>query len=134
MTQPWGRFSISWVITVGNALMAFLYSNPALLVRRPNPASRSQSLVAYIEQLGPIWIISFGVSAVVLAASLVIRRYLPAAHSLSSAVWAGYSTAVLWTALTNDPKGPYLTSSLAVVITIINLMLVVGYVDYRDRE
>ncbi|MBC8091369.1 MAG: hypothetical protein H7Y15_05395 [Pseudonocardia sp.] len=80
--------------------LAYAYSQPALSVNPAIPVGGGRvSVVSYINALGPVWLVGFGITgALLIAALLLVPRLLAWAHVggvlvstvYSFALWAGF--------------------------------------------
>lgn len=104
-------------------LLAFAYSQPALsrstLPSLPtNSTSPGQiSIVSYIDSLGPIWLIGFGVTSLLLITALLLRPlWLRWAHvaalavstSFCFALWAGFAL--------SSPRPTIIAATLSIAV------------------
>jgi hypothetical protein len=84
-------------------------------------------VVAYINELGPIWVIAFGFSAGGLFLSLLLQRGRHLWHLVAGAVFMGYTTALFVGALGESPHGPVTYPVLAVLPIVGNFLLALSY-------
>lgn len=82
--------TIGYGIAYALITVAYIVAPPARIAR-PGVVS----IARYIDQLGPVWSLGFGVVAVGLIATLLLRRWQWLAHSVAAAVIAGYGAASL---------------------------------------
>jgi hypothetical protein len=122
------RATITWTSVWLNLVFSVAYQFPEKLVRRlPQPGEVRISIVQFIEQAGPVWIVGFGGAALAVGAAMIARRCLTAAHMLGGIVWAGYSAAVTFSIFASRPTGSILLPATAIAITIAHLALVDAY-------
>lgn len=111
-------------LALTHLLLAFAYSQPSLSRSTVSSAPTNPdtpghvSVVAYIDALGPTWLIGFGVTALLLIAALLLRPlWLRWAHAAALAVATSYSFA-LWAGFALSTSRPTIiasTLSIAVV-------------------
>ncbi len=115
-----GINTISFLSGVMYLWLAFSYLRPP--ARNP----KSVSIVAYIEQLGPVWVLVFGLTgATISILSCVPRmeRFLSGAHVSGVAVAAFYAACVAYGQLLSDPPRLSPTGVLAVGVAIGHVAL-----------
>jgi hypothetical protein len=126
--QPVRRTSVSALLLGVSAFLAVAYAVPGWAVSATLPPGR-RSVVAFLDQLGPIWTIAFGLTALLLLYGLRLRRHrvLVFAHLLGVTVTAWWFAALLIGALISDPTGPFVTSMLAFAVTVLHFWSVMDY-------
>jgi hypothetical protein len=122
------RTMASWILFSFQAIFAILHIFPSL-VYRAGTQGATTAVVAYINELGPFWIGAFGVTALGLGLSLIVKRerqtYLW--HLLSGAVFGGYSAALFVGAVGDTPHGPVTYPVLALLPVIGHFLLSLSY-------
>lgn len=100
-------------------LLAFAYSQPALSVAPPSPGQIRVSVVNYINNLGPVWLVAFGVTgAALITALLLAPRWLGPAHVGGVLVTSFYSIA-LWSGFVlSTPRPTIIAATLSVTLVL----------------
>lgn len=111
---------------------AVLHAFPALVYPRGN--ATTTRIVVYISQLGPVWVIAFGLTALVLAGLLTTGRGLHFAHLACAAVWVMYASSLWVGALGSDPRGTVFFPCLATTMVIVHVITASSYNDFYGRE
>lgn len=81
--------------------IGLLYLGPSQLVRRPLPPDQI-SVVVYIEQAGPYWVVGFVLSGLMLVAAAVRGKGFVVGHAAGVFVWLFYGGAILLGALVSS--------------------------------
>lgn len=111
------------------ALAAVLHSFPRLVSPgRPT----TMTVVVYIDSLGPVWVILFGVTALGLAVSLYRRQCMNWAHLSAAVVWVLYTSALIVGAWAT--KGAWFFPVVTAAIVFIHAKLASGYDDDASRS
>jgi hypothetical protein len=122
------RAIASWILFSFQGLFAVLHVFPPLAYRVGAKVSTA-SVVAYINELGPVWISAFGITALGLGLSLILRKghqtYLW--HLMSGAVFGGYTAALFVGAFGDSPHGPVTYPVLAALPVIGHFLLALSY-------
>lgn len=103
------------------------------LVYAPRTGRTTTRVVAYIQDLGPLWVLAFGVTSLLLAAALLRRRGVHYGHLACATVWVIYAVALWIGALADTPHG---TVFYPVVVTIVfgfHLLLAASYNEDAGR-
>jgi hypothetical protein len=108
---------------------ALLHAVPRLVY--PNRPSTT-TVVVYISNLGPAWVILFGVTAPALGFTIVKRRWMNWAHLAAGAVWTLYASALVYGAWAT--KGTWFFPILAVAVVFVHTKLASGYDDDAGKE
>lgn len=125
---PRHRLQVSYTLLALQVVAAAIHAVPDLVY--PTRAGRTTTrIVAYIQNLGPTWVALFGVSALLLAGCLLLRRHVHYGHLASAAVWVMYATALWIGAYADLPHGTIFYPTLATVIVIIHMLLASSYND-----
>jgi hypothetical protein len=94
-------------------------------------------IVAYLAELGPLWVLAFGVTALGLGAALWWRRGLAQAHVLAAGVWVFYDVGLWIGALAEHPRGTVLFPVVVVAVIVVHVILAASYNedgDYLERS
>lgn len=126
--QPSGRLALSWILAGLEVIFAVIHAFN-FLVYPANPTT--VKIVAYIQSLGPIWVDSYGFTAVLLIVALCTRRLLAFSHACCAAVWSGYAAALWLGALSDRPTGVISFPIVTTLIMIIHIVLGLASVDTR---
>lgn len=119
----WTLCSLQWVFALLHLVPPWAYSSAG---------RTSVGVVAYINSLGPIWTIDFGLTSMILTVALLLRpKLLWVAHLLCGASFAAYSSALFFSAAFNHPAGPFTYPTLALFIFFAHGVL--GYSYGGDR-
>lgn len=87
------------------------------LVRRALPPEQT-TIVAAIEELGPVWPFLFFFSGLTLIISAVLKRGVIISHAAGFFVWAFYGGAILLGSIMSRPPAPILMGTAAVFIAV----------------
>lgn len=122
------RILASWILFSFQAIFAVLHVFPPLAYRVGLKGSTT-AVVAYINELGPFWIIAFGATALGLGVSLIFRKWKQTYlwHLVSGAVFGGYTAALFVGALGDYPHGPVTYPLLALLPVIGHFLLALSY-------
>jgi hypothetical protein len=125
---PVHRLQVSYTLLTLQAVAAVVHAVPGLVYA--NRVGRTTTrVVAYIQDLGPVWVAAFGLSALLLAGALLRRRYVHYGHLACASVWVMYAVA-LWTgALLDTPHGTIFYPILASVVVVLHVVLASSYND-----
>jgi hypothetical protein len=94
------RLIASGSLAALHAVLTFVYAIPGLARGYPPPPGVNRiNIVTYIESLGPVWQIGFGLTASLLIAGMIRHAWLSVAHTVagsgmavfSSALWLGFA-------------------------------------------
>ncbi|MBP2208152.1 lipopolysaccharide export LptBFGC system permease protein LptF [Rhodococcus percolatus] len=116
----------------GQVAVGLLYLGPSQLVRRQLPPDQL-SLVVYVENAGPYWVLGFILSGIVLLTASARSRGFVVAHGLGVFIWSFYGLAVLLGALFSVPPTPVLTGTIAMVVASVNAGLAYGCAERGHR-
>jgi hypothetical protein len=89
-------------------------------------------IVAQLAELGPIWVVVFGVTALGLGAALWWRRGQAAAHILCGAVWVFYDANLWIGALADTPRGTVFFPVVVALIVVWHVILAASYDEDAD--
>lgn len=112
--------------------VGFLYLGPSQWVRRPLPPEQI-SLVVYIEQAGPWWVLFFALSGIVLLAATVRKKGFVVGHAAGVFVWVFYGSAILLGAIFSEPPTPVLAGAIAVFMAFVHAGLAYGSAERGYR-
>lgn len=84
-------------------------------------------IVAELADLGPVWVVLFGVTALGLGASLWWRRGEATAHILCAGVWVFYDVGLWIGALADSPRGTVFFPVVVLVIVVVHVILASSY-------
>lgn len=102
-----------------HAVLAVVYAVPNLARGYPPPPGVTRvSIVSYIESLGPVWQIAFGLTAVALFTGMVVHRFLAIAHTLAGAGMSMFAAA-LWLGFAFSSPAPSLLPSLGFTACVV---------------
>lgn len=96
------------------------------LVYSAHPTTR---IVAYISSLGPIWVLLFGATSLMLGASLWWKGRQDYAHLACATVWVFYMVALFVGAFASSPHGTVFFPAVAAAIVGVHSILAVSYSD-----
>lgn len=117
-------------LTLAHLVLAFAYSQPEL---SQSPALASGpgrvSIVTYLNGLGPVWLIAYGVTAVWLAAGLLWKPgLLRWGHSVGLAVAATYDVAIwLGFAFSAPPRPTIISAALGLALVGGHVAMSIAY-------
>ncbi|MGN7133372.1 hypothetical protein ACTHQY_08875 [Rhodococcoides corynebacterioides] len=109
-----------------------LYLGPSQLVRRPQPPDQI-SLVVYVEQAGPWWVLLFVATGIWLIVAASRARGFVVAHAVSVVVWLFYGLAIFFGAWFSEPPTPILAATIAVFTAFIHATLALGSAERGYR-
>lgn len=112
--------------------VGFLYLGPSQWVRRPLPPEQV-SLVVYIEQAGPWWVLLFALSGLALLVSAFRARGFVLAHATGVFVWLFYGLAIMLGAIFSEPPTPVLAGTIAVFTAFVHAGLAYGSAERGYR-
>jgi hypothetical protein len=99
--------------------LAYAYTQPVLSQAPTPPGADRVSIVAYINALGPVWLIGFGITGAGLIAALTAYpRALSWAHTAGVAVATTYSTAI-WVGFALSASRPTIISAVLSVTVVL---------------
>lgn len=115
------------LVSVSLGLMALCYTlfylGPPFLVRYSPPPDKeptrngkggpANTLVMWIEHLGPVWPVLFGIAAFSVLISTLLFRGLIVGHGIAAGVWVIYGSAIIYGAVMADPPSPILAGVAA---------------------
>lgn len=111
------------------AVAAVMHAFPRLVYPdRPT----TTTVIVYINSLGPVWVVLFGVTALGLAVSLCKRRWMNWGHLTSAAIWVLYMSALSYGAWAT--KGTWFFPVVAAALVFIHTKLAFGYDDDAGKE
>lgn len=126
------RVAASWVLCCLQLAFSILHTHAPWAYRVDGRTSTG--VVAYINSLGPVWAVLFGVTAVIMAGLLVIGEegwWLSSktwvGHLLCGVVFAAFTAALFTSAISNTPAGPFTYPTLAFFITFSHGILTLSY-------
>ncbi|PKW15915.1 hypothetical protein [Saccharopolyspora spinosa] len=90
-------------------------------------ASPPQSVVGYLDRLGPLLQLLFGTTALLLVLALVSGRGRHGAHALAAGCLSGYAAALWATAILSVSTRGIVTAGLATALAIHALLLASAY-------
>jgi hypothetical protein len=103
-----------------------LHVVPRLVYALPS-ARTTTRIVATLAELGPVWVVAFGVSALGLGAALWWRRQLASAHVMAAAVWVFYTVNLWIGALAVHPHGTVFFPIVTTLVIIFHMILAASY-------
>jgi hypothetical protein len=89
-------------------------------------------IVAQLAELGPLWVVMFGVTALMLSAALWWRHGQATAHILCGAVWVFYDANLWIGALADTPRGTVFFPITVAIIVAWHLIVATSYNDDAD--
>lgn len=104
------RLIASSSLAVMHGALAIAYTFPWLARSSAPPRPGQVSIVLYIDSLGPVWQLAFGLTAAVLLAGLVWPRWLALAHTLGGAALAVFSAGLWLGYALSEPRPSMLTA------------------------
>jgi len=127
---PFLMTAATWLLIACSALLGLSYGvfEPARVT-----APGTVSIVAYVEKLGPVWVISFSVNALVLATCAVLKRGVRFGHVLSGSIMSGYAMALVLGSVLSDPPRPPVTGVLAAAVVGFHLLMAGAYSQYAHQ-
>jgi hypothetical protein len=91
-------------------------------------------IVAYIQDLGPLWVLAFGITSLILSVALVRRRGVHYGHLACAGVWVVYAVALWIGALADKPHGTVFYPTVTTVLVAIHVILAASYNEGAGRE
>lgn len=104
------------------------------LVYAPRIGRTTTRVVAYIQDLGPLWVLAFGATALLLGLTLLRRRGVHYGHLACAAVWVMYAVALWIGALADSPHGTVFYPTVTTVLVAIHMILAASYNEDAGRE
>jgi hypothetical protein len=115
------------------AVAAVLHAVPGLVY--PSRTGRTTTrLVAYIQDLGPLWVLAFGVSSLLLGGLLWRGRGVHYGHLGCAAVWVMYVVALWIGALADTPHGTVFYPVVTTIVFSFHLLLAASYNEDAERR
>lgn len=111
------------------AVAAVMHAFPRLVY--PNRPTTT-TVIVYINSLGPVWVVLFGVTALGIAASLYTRRWMNWSHLAAAAVWVAYASALGYGAWSTG--GTWFFPAVAAAVVFVHTKLASGYDDDAGKE
>lgn len=102
------------------------------LVYAPRLIRTTTRIVAALAELGPVWVVAFGVTALGLGAALWWRRGQVTAHILCGAVWVFYDANLWIGALADTPRGTVFFPVVVAVIVAWHVIVAASYDEDAD--
>ncbi len=104
--------------------LAYTYSQPNLSVTPPTPGITRVSVVSYINALGPVWLIGFGITgAAMVAALLLFPRALAGVHVVGVLISTSYSFALWAGFVLSTPRPTIIASVLSVTVMLWHIAM-----------
>lgn len=126
-TRKWNtRAAASWILLAFQLTFSVLHLFPPLAYRVGLKGATTQ-VVAYINELGPVWALAFGLSACGLFLALLSKKGRHIWHLITGSVFMGYATALFVGAWGEAPHGPITYPVLAILPVIGNFLLALSY-------
>lgn len=129
------RFTGLQVTSIITGVMAVVlgvvYFTPEESHGHPLPPGQP-SLVAYIEQLGPVWPMVFLSMGIAIILAITARRYVVPAHILALFGWMFYGSALLINEVFSKPPTSVVTGAIAVGVAGIHFGLMQAHHDQGD--
>ncbi|GAB3670239.1 hypothetical protein GCM10027597_01190 [Saccharopolyspora tripterygii] len=91
------------------------------------PTGGPDSIVRYVDELGPVWPGLFGGAGLVLVVALLTSRFRYGAHVLAAGCLSGYAVALWGTALLSGSTRGVVTAGLATALAVHALLLAAVY-------
>jgi hypothetical protein len=124
-----GRFQLSVLLAVAQVAIGVLHLWPHL-VYPSNPATTK--VVAALSGLGPVWVVWFGLSGLLLVLSLYANRLIHVAHMLTGSSWLAYAFALEVGAWASH--GTHFLPAVTAIIAAVHIVAAVSYSnDARER-
>jgi hypothetical protein len=120
------RTPASVVLLALQAVATGLHVVPSLVYPPANVRTTTR-IVAEISSLGPVWVLVFGVSSLVMGVTLAIDRGQAHAHLICAAVWVMYATGLWIGSLAVAPHGTVLFPVVATFVVIFHMLLAASY-------
>jgi len=125
-SAPRHRLQVSITLLCLQAVAAILHAVPGL-VYATRVGRTTTRVVAYIQDLGPLWVFAFGISSLFLGATLLRGRGMHYGHLACASVWVMYAVALWLGALADTPKGTVFYPTVTSVLVFIHLILAISY-------
>lgn len=116
--------SYRWIASVG-VLIALASAAVHYLVAPPTGGP--ESVVRYVDQLGPVWPALFGGSVLILLVALLVGRFRYGAHVLAAGCLSCYAVALWSTAVLSGSSRGVVTAGLATAVALHALLLATVY-------
>lgn len=128
------RVQLSVALLVLQAVAAVLHSIPSLVYASARPTTTR--VVAYVSQLGPIWVLVFGLTALGLLVCLLRghSNALAVAHLIAGGSWVMYASSLWIGALAANPHGTVLYPCIATALAVVHSIIASSYNDTAGRE
>lgn len=130
---PRHRVQVSAVLLTLQLTATVLHAVPGL-VYATRAGRTTTRVVAYIQDLGPLWVFAFGVSGLVLAVALLRHRGVHYGHLACASVWVMYAVALWIGALADTPHGTVFYPTVTSVLVAIHMILASSYNEDAGRE
>jgi hypothetical protein len=120
------RTNLSLVMLALQLVATGIHVVPALVYPATGVRTTTR-IVAEISSLGPVWVLTFGASSLVLGLTLWLKRGQAYGHLAAAAVWVMYATGLWLGTFANHPHGTVFFPTVATVITIVHVITAASY-------
>jgi hypothetical protein len=129
------RVHLSVALLVLQAIAAVLHAVPSL-VYSTTARPTTTRVVAYVSQLGPIWVLVFGITALGLLVTMIRGRsaHLAVAHLVAAGSWVMYASSLWIGALAAEPHGTVFYPCITTAMAIVHSIIASSYNDTAGRE
>jgi hypothetical protein len=113
------RLVATFALAALHGTLALVYLTPGLARGYPPPPNVNRvSIVTYIESLGPVWQITFGLTAVLLVVGMFRHKLLALAHTVAGAGMSMFASA-LWLGFAFSSPKPAILSALGFTACVV---------------
>lgn len=84
-------------------------------------------VVAQVNALGPVWVLLFGLSSLLLGTTLAANRAQVHGHLSCATVWVMYATGLWIGSLATEPHGTVFFPVIATFVVIFHMLLAASY-------
>lgn len=132
--QRLGVIDVSGTVALAvlHTVLAVSYAVPGIATGVYAPTPGRVSVVSYIDQLGPIWTVAFGVTAVGLLCAVRWTNALIPAHAVGGGAMAIFTAALWFSYGASNPRPTILTALFATTVLLWHVFLAVTYSAARS--
>ena len=114
-----GLRTVSYAMAGAALTLAVLYLGPAVLVRRDGIGPQV-TLVQIIDDIAPVFPLSFAVAGVLVLVSTARRSGVVVAHAIAATAWMFYGLLLLLGSPFLEPPAPILTGTIAIWAAVMH--------------
>lgn len=128
------RTPASLVLLTLQVIATGLHVVPSLVYPATTAIRTTTRVVAQISSLGPVWVLVFGVSSLLLGGAMAINRGQVHSHLICAAVWVMYSTGLWIGSLAAQPHGAVFFPVIASFVVVFHMLLAASYNEDAGRH